>query len=132
MNRRLVLGIAILAIALALPASALAAAPTSSFTGSWTSTDTDGSHQTLVVSSGVRPSVVYQDFYANGCDRFAGPATHWTAAGEGSIDGEVMEVGFHKSGCGSFLLGGYEDYFVYDAGADTLTDSFGIVWTRSS
>lgn len=132
MNRRLVLGIAILAIALALPASALAAAPTSSFTGSWTSTDTDGSHQTLVVSSGVRPSVVYQDFYASGCDNFGGPATHWVGAGTAIVEDGVLWASFHKSGCGSFLLGGYEDYFVYDAGADTLTDSFGIVWTRSS
>ena len=132
MHRRLIIGIAILSLALALPAASFAAAPTSSFTGTWVSTDGDGSHQTLVVSAGNRPSVVYQDFYASGCDNFGGPATHWVGAGTGSVDGDVLYVSFHKSGCGAFLMGGYEDYFTYDAGTNTLTDSFGIVWTRSS
>ena len=86
MRRRLVLGIGILTLALALPAGALAAAPTSPFTGSWVSTDTDGSHQTLVVSTGQRPSVIYQDFYASGCDNFAGPDTHWVGAGTGVVE----------------------------------------------
>jgi len=132
MHRRIILGIAVLTLALVLPAGALAAAPTSAFTGSWASTDTDGSDQTLVVSAGNRPSVIYQDFYASGCDNFGGPATHWVAAGNGGVEGDVLYVSFRKSGCGDFLMGGYEDYFTYDAGTNTLTDSFGIVWTRSS
>ncbi len=131
MHRRLILGIAVLSLALALPAGAFAAAPTSPFTGSWTSTDGDGSHQTLVVSTGKRPSVIYQDFYASGCDTFGGPATHWVGAGTGSVQGDVLWVSFHKSGCGAFLQGGYEDFYTYDAGTDTLTDQFLIVWTRS-
>jgi hypothetical protein len=130
MHRRLILGIALLIVALGLPAMTLAA-QSSPFTGTWTSTDYDGSHQTLVVSAGARPSVVYQDFYANGCDTFGGPATHWVAAGAGTVDAGVLYAAFHKSGCGSFLQGGYEDWFAYEAGDDTLTDSFGIVWTRS-
>lgn len=132
MHRRLVLGIALLSLSLALPAGAFAAAPTSAFTGSWVSTDGDGSHQTLVVSAGKRPSVVYQDFYASGCDNFGGPATHWVAAGTGTIESDVLYVSFRKSGCGNFLMGGYEDFYTYDAGTDTLTDQFLIVWTRSS
>ncbi|MEO5703866.1 MAG: hypothetical protein ABIZ52_02245 [Candidatus Limnocylindrales bacterium] len=131
MQRRLAFGFAILTLALALPAGALAAAPTSSFTGSWVSTDYDGSHQTLVVSSGGRPSVVYQDFYASGCDSNAGPATHWVSAGTGAVEGDVLWISYRKSGCGTFLMGGYEDYYIYDAGSDTLTDSAGIVWTRT-
>lgn len=131
MHRRLVLGIAVLSLALALPAAALAAAPTSPFTGSWASTDNDGSHQTLVVSSGRRPSVVYQDFYASGCDNFAGPDTHWVGAGTGFVEDGVLWVSFRKSGCGTFLQGGYEDYYTYDSGSDTLIDSFGIVWYRA-
>jgi hypothetical protein len=132
MHRRLVLGTGILALALALPALTLAAAPAGPFTGSWVSTDYDGSHQTLVVSSGKRPSVIFQDFYANGCDTFGGPATHWVSAGTGSVDGDVLWISFRKSGCGNFLSGGYEDAVTYDAGSDTLTDSADIVWTRSN
>jgi hypothetical protein len=132
MHRRIILGIAVLTLALALPAGALAAAPTSPFTGSWVSIDTDGSDQTLVVSAGNRPSVTYQDFYASGCENHGGPATHWVGAGKGTVEGDVLYVSFQKSGCGNTLMGGYEDEYTYDAWADTLTDSFGIVWTRSS
>ena len=61
-----------------LPAVSAASTP---FKGVWTSTDNDGSSQMLTVSAGIRPSVVYQDFYASGCDTFGGPATHWVGAG---------------------------------------------------
>ena len=131
MNGRRSLAFALATVALLLVAApATAASPSSDFTGSWTSVDTDGSSQTLKVSSGATPTVVYQDFYASGCDTFAGPATHWTAAGEGSISGDTMNVAFHKSGCGTFLQGGYEDMYVYDEATDTLVDAFGITWFR--
>ena len=134
MKRRISIVIAAIALSVAIPAAALAAPATSSFTGSWVSTDVpDGSHQTLVVSTGSRPSVVYQDFYASGCDAFSDlPATHWTASGKGSVEDGTLWVEFHKSGCGTFLQGGYGDYYVYDSGTDTLTDSAGIVWTRTN
>jgi hypothetical protein len=131
MNRRLVFAAGALALSLAVPAVSLAAPATTPFAGRWTSEDFDGSHQTLVVSAGTRPSVVYQDFYASGCDTFAGPATHWVAAGQGSIDDDLLLADFRKSGCGTFLQGGYQDWYAYDAGSDSLTDSAGIVWTRS-
>jgi hypothetical protein len=118
----------ILLVSQILMASALAAG--SPFKGTWASTDTDGSAQLLVVSGGATPSVVYQDFYARGCDTFGGPADHWVGAGQGEVDGDTLYVAFHKSGCGTFLMGGYEDWFTYDAGSDTLEDSFGIVWSR--
>ena len=123
--------VATVALAVQLVAGPVSAANGSQFTGRWVSTDTDGSSQTLNVSGGARPSVVYQDFYASGCDTFGGPATHWVASGKGSVDGDVLEVGFHKSGCGSFGMGGYGDAYVYDAGTDTLTDTFGITWYRA-
>lgn len=134
MQRRSIIIAAALVLALAIPGSSLAAAPTSPFTGSWETTDfPDGSHETLVVSSGARPSVVFQDFYASGCDTFSNlPATHFTAAGKGEVDGNTLWVGFHKSGCGTFLLGGYGDYYDYNAGDDTLTGSDGIIWTRTN
>ena len=134
MHRRLTIVIAALALAIAVPTAAQAAAPASAFTGTWESTDIpDGSHQTLVVSSGARPSVVYQDFYASGCDNNSNlPADHWTAAGKGFLDGDTLWVSFHKSGCGTFIAGGYEDFYTYDSGSDTIVDSFGIVWTRTT
>lgn len=120
------------ALALFIGAAPVSAAPqATSFTGIWTSTDTDGSSQMLIVSSGSSPSVVYQDFYASGCDNAGVPTTHWTASGRGVIDGDTLWIEFHKSGCGRFLQGGYGDYYTYDGGSDTLLDSFGITWYRA-
>ena len=110
-------------------ASAWAAGP-GPFKGVWTSTDTDGSTQLLIVSSGSTPSVTFEDFYASACDRFGGPSTHWVSAGEGSVDGDALLVSFHKSGCGSFSIGAYDGWWLYDAGSDTLIDSDDIVWSR--
>lgn len=120
--------VGILLVGQILVATALAAG--SPFKGVWTSTDDDGSSQLLTISAGLTPAVVYQDFYASGCDRFGGPAVHWVAAGAGEVDGDTMLVSFHKSGCGTFHMGGYDDVWTYDAGSDTLEDSFGIVWSR--
>lgn len=106
------------------------AADPGSFKGVWTSTDTDGSFQMLIVSGGATPSVTFEDFYASACVRFGGPATHWVSAGEGTVDGDVLFVAFHKSGCGSFSIGAYEGAWLYQAGSDTLIDSDDIVWTR--
>jgi hypothetical protein len=119
-------------LGLQLAAAAVNAAPgTSPFAGIWLSTDYDGSQQMLNVSAGGSPRVVYQDFYASGCDTFAGPATHWVAAGRGSIEGDALWVEFHKSGCGTFLQGGYGDGYFYDGSSDTLIDLSGIVWSRA-
>ena len=100
------------------------------FKGVWTSTDTDGSTQLLIVSSGATPSVTFEDFYASACDRFGGPSTHWVSNGEGSVDGDLLIVSFHKSGCGSFTIGAYDGFWSYQAGSDTLIDPDDIVWTR--
>jgi len=133
MNRRLLSsGLAALVLTVAIPAAALAAPAATPFAGTWVSIDTDGSSQLLIVSGGSRPSVVYQDFYASGCDTFAGPATHWVSAGRGTVDGVLLIADFVKSGCGTFLQGGYEDSFQYDSGTDTVTDSSGIVWSRAT
>lgn len=132
MSRRFLAAVAALILGLAIPAAAIAAPASSPFAGTWVSTDTDGSSQLLIVSGGGHPSVVYQDFYASGCDNYAGPDTHWVAAGPGAIEGDTLFADFRKSGCGTFLQGGYSDFWVYDAGADTLTDSFGIEWQRAT
>jgi hypothetical protein len=131
MGRRSLM-VAVAALALAIGATPVsAAAPATNFTGIWTSTDTDGSSQMLIISSGSSPSVVYQDFYASGCDNAGVPTTHWTASGKGFIEGDILVAQFHKSGCGRFLQGGYLDTYTYDGGTDTLVDSFGITWYRA-
>ena len=120
------------AVLLAATISSIAGAATSPFAGRWTSTDPDdGSAQALLVSAGSAPSVTFQDYLASTCENHGSPATQWTSAGRGEIDGDTLYVSFHKSGCGSFSIGQYSDWYVYDPGDDTLTDSFGIVWQRN-
>ena len=132
MHRRWAILVAAASLAALLVAAPVGAAPaTSAFTGTWVSTDYDGSAQTLSVSTGSTPSVVFQDFYASSCDTFAGPATHWVASGRGFVEGDELMAVFHKSGCGTFQKGGYVDFLFYDAGTDTLEDTAGITWYRS-
>ena len=129
MARRIFLlaGSMLLLVALVGPVSAAG----SPFSGHWVSTDTDGSSQLLVISKGAAPSVNYQDFYARSCDTHGDPSTHWVSAGAGEVDGDTLYVHFHRSGCGTFTIGAYDDGWYYDADSDTLTDSFGITWYRS-
>jgi len=120
------------AMLLAAMVSSVASAATNQFSGRWTSTDPgDGSSQVLLISAGSAPAVTFQDYFASVCADHGSPATQWTSAGRGEIDGDTLYVAFHKSGCGSFSIGQYQDFFWYDAGNNTLTDSFGIVWQRN-
>jgi hypothetical protein len=122
------LAAALLVGVLAGPATAAG----SGFMGVWVSTDpVDGSSQMLSISGGSAPSVVYQDAFASYCDRNGFPSTHWVAAGHGTIDGTVMLVEYHKSGCGVFGQGGYSDVLVYNGGTDTLVDGSGVTWSRA-
>ena len=133
MKKRL-LGLAVTAhlVTAMLLAVAPVAAAGSAFAGTWTSIDNDGSFQMLTVSGGNAPSVTYQDFFASSCQRDGSPSTHWVSAGQGTVDGDTLFVDFHKSGCGRLTIGAYADAYTYDAGSDTLTDTFGIVWERST
>src|SRR5215210_4669649 len=120
-------------LSLAVMATPVAAAPAvgSQFAGTWSSTDAgDGSFQTLKVGAGESPSVTFQDFFASSCEDHGSPSTHWVSAGRGSVSGDLLEVGFHKSGCGAFTIGPYGDFFEYDSGTDTLTDASGTTWVR--
>ena len=122
------------ALSLAMVASPVGAAPAvgSQFAGMWVSTDPgDGSTQTLQVGAGASPRVTYQDFYASSCDNNGSPSTHWVAAGRGWVSDDLLEIVYHKSGCGLFSIGEYYDYYEYNAGADTLTDSSGTTYYRA-
>jgi len=93
--------------------------------GVWLSIDFDGSTQLLILSSGSEPSVVYEDFFASVCADNGVASTRWVAAGQCDVGDQTMAVTFHKTGCGVFGMGGYQEVFAYDAAADALTDSFG-------
>ena len=99
--------------------------------GTWTSLDTDGSTQTLsITGSGDKVyAMVYDDESATGACNGA-PAR---IVGPGFVDGNVVVF----EGTLVCLPGGNPFRsrltlgFGYDAGTDTLTDSFGIVWHRA-
>jgi hypothetical protein len=118
-------GLAILGAALA-PAGA--AAETSPFAGTWTSTDTDGSNQTVSISGAARGAlgVRYYDDLATVCGgdpaRFSGP---------GRVDGDVL-VADVLLVCipGGNVFGHITIEYAYDADTDTLSDPSGVVWTR--
>src|SRR4051812_21000825 len=76
----------LLVLAFASPASAAGSA----FAGRWSSTDFDGSYQTLTVSTAPSPSVTFQDFYANSCETHGDRSTHWVSAGRGEVDGNTL------------------------------------------
>ena len=100
--------------------------------GTWTSVDSDGSNQTLdIMGSGNRVySMIYFDESAtNACD--GDPAR---VTGPGFVDGdELVMVG--SVVClpgGNPFRSRFHISYDYDAGTDTLTDAFGIVWYRAS
>jgi hypothetical protein len=120
------------AMLLAIIISNVATAASSPFAGRWASTDpADGSFQQLLVSAGSAPTVTFEDFYASSCANNGSSSTLWVSAGRGQIDGDTLYVGFHKSGCGRFTIGAYDDWFSFDSATDTLTDSFGTTWSRN-
>ena len=113
---------------LALGASPSAYAATGPFDGVWVSIDDDGSHQTLTVrgSGPARRAVTYYDDVATrACDGGAA-----TIVGQGYVEGDAMYFdGSLRCDGGGRPLRGVSITFQHHAG-DTLTDDFGIVWTR--
>ena len=115
-------------VALAPTASAASGA----LAGTWTSVDSDGSNQTLdIMGAGnhVYSMIYFDESATNACGGH--PAR---ISGPGFVDGDdLVHVGavVCLPGGNPFrerLAIGY----AYDAGTDTLTDDFGIVWHRVS
>ena len=128
---RRLLGISVVVLVLLQGLATPALASGSVFKGLWLAIDAgDASTQLLVVASGSRPAVTYEDFFAGYCFNNGVPSTHWVAAGSGEIEGTTLTVTFHKSGCGTFAAGGYGEVYAYDAGTDTLSDTSGQTWSR--
>ena len=115
-------------VALAAPASA-ASGP---LAGTWTSTDTDGSHQTLdIMGSG---SHVYSMIYVDDAATQACDGDPARLTGPGVVDGEalVMNAVLTCQPGGNVIRSRLTVGFVYDSSTDTLTDDFGIVWHRAA
>jgi len=124
-HARWIVGLTILGTALA-PASA--AAEASPFAGTWTSIDTDGSHQTMRISGATAGAlgVRYYDDVATVCG--GDPARF---AGTGWVDGDVLEANVLLV-ClpGGNVFGHITIEATYDANTDTLSDPSGVTWTR--
>jgi hypothetical protein len=131
MNRILSLGVLVVGIVLGL-GTAPAEAAQGELAGTWTSVDTDGSNQTLTITGSGRRAyaVAYFDEAANSlCD--GAPAM---VNGSGRVDGDTL-VTRGAATClpgGNRLRGVITIEYTYDADADTLTDGFGVVWTRAA
>ena len=131
--RTLLTGVAVLTASAALlgPATSATAAGggTGALAGTWSSIDTDGSHQTLSITgsgNGVY-SMVYVDDSATTCG--GDPAR---LSGPGFVDGDdvLMVAPLVCLPGGNQFRDRLAVGFQYDSGTDTLIDDFGIVWSR--
>lgn len=119
----------LLAALIPLAATSSAFAAGGELSGTWTSTDTDGSSQTLEVrGSGAHVyAMSLVDDAASACD--GNPAG---VVGSGVVDGDtvLMTATLTCQPGGNIFRGRLFIEFVYDAQTDTLTDFFGVTWYR--
>ena len=134
MKRLLVLSTVILLISTITFTSVLAAQDP--FVGAWTSTDHDGSFQTLVIGNGPDDTyhVRYYDFGASSCGINPNTGELYTASYQGFLTGEdgslMGEVPVYCITHPPKLLGSYYISYEYDDVTDTIIDSGGVEWTR--
>ena len=128
---RIVHALVPLALGAALSLTQPASGAAGSLSGTWTSTDSDGSSQIMnIKGSGQRAyAITAVDLAATLC----GGAPALVVGAAWVVEGRLDSVVTVSCVPGGNLLRervpiGYE----YDAGADTLTDSFGVVWSRAS
>lgn len=107
------------------------AAQDSVFAGTWTSIDTDGSNQTLRITGSGQGS--FSVFYFDDSATSACGGAPAQLVGTGDADGDVL-VTVGTIVCrpgGNFLRFRISVGYEYSAGTDTLTDDFGVTWSRS-
>ena len=106
-----------------------AVAAQGSLAGTWTSTDTDGSNQTLTITASGR-RVYAMSLYDDAASLCGGaPAS---ASGSGSVEGGTLLM--HAAAVclpGGNVLRGVIDIGFTQASDDTLIDDFGVVWSRA-
>ena len=129
MKKTISLGVLLVGLVVGLGAPPAVAAQ-GSLAGAWTSVDTDGSNQTLTITGSGRHgyAISLVDDAASLCD--GAPAL---ATGSGRVEEEqlLMRAAAVCLPGGNALRGVISIGFIYDAGADTLTDDFGVVWSRA-
>ena len=135
MKRSLVLTIMVLLISALTVTSVLAARDP--FIGSWESTDSDGSYQTLTIGGGPDNTyhVRYYDSAASVCgidpktnDLYAAYYRGLLTGSDGSIAG-LIDV-YCMTPPPTLIWGDAYITYTYDASNDTIIDSGGIVWNR--
>jgi hypothetical protein len=139
--RRVISSLALLPILLlAIAPAALAARPSTGFTGSWEAIDPgDGSNLGAVVFGGTITQILYTDDDAtSACADASDPA--FTSLLIGRVDGDEMQTTMAVAKCGTeplpFLHGLQITWFLDDGGNanpddDVLTNSFGEEFTRA-
>ena len=106
------------------------AAQDSVFSGTWTSTDLDGSSQVLTITGsghGTHAMFLFDDSATGACD--GAPAR---VVGTGRADGNTL-VMFGTLTCvpgGNVLRGRLTFALEYSPASDTLIDESGVVWRR--
>jgi hypothetical protein len=100
------------------------------FEGGWTTTDTDGSTETLIISAGRTPTVHFVDEFASGCLDHGDTSTRFLADGVGQIQVARLDVYFPDGGCVTWHVGSYYFFYDYQDSTDTLLDAQGISWHR--
>ena len=131
--RRIVFAIlsAVLIAVVSLVAPTSASAGPGELAGTWTSTDTDGSSQTLTVrgsGEGAYSVFLVDDAATSACG--GAPAR---LVGPGAFDGETLAV-FGTLTClpaGNVFRTRIPFELTYSAETDTLTDFTGVTWTRA-
>ena len=124
----------LLVLSLALVSSA-GAAP-DPFIGVWTALDLDGSNLQLSIGGGAGNS--YHLFYFDdgasvcGLDTGGDPLYPANAKGVGTATGDVLSVTFAVKclAMPSYSYGESPYAFTYNSGTGTLTDGYGLIWTR--
>jgi hypothetical protein len=109
-----------------------ASGPSTVFEGTWITIDPgDGSGMTLVVGSGPKPDVYFEDGYASG-DACADEAVkRFTARGTGAISADRLAMTFpNGGGCGSVTVA-MDGVVTHDPATDTLAGLDGLVWQRA-
>jgi hypothetical protein len=110
-------------------AAPVASADTDVFGGTWTSTDTDGSHQQLDVR-GTNPVIRAVSYYDDAASICGGAPAR--IPGTGAIDGDTLILsGVLACVPGGTPLGRVTVEYVYESSTDSLTDEFGVTWTRA-
>jgi len=102
-----------------------------SISGSWRSTDTDGSSQSLEIT---QPPGRGADIYSFNYHDTASAACQGVPldiAGTGTFSDQTLKVRFTFVCPGSpDPLGPYDSWYRYNSASDTITDNWGVVWRR--